>query len=115
MHPTILAKRKAEAVGRLTYAAERLAETLGLDPALAAGLRPVGFKDAQVRELMFLEGAADLIQAVAIHSGAIQEPEAHWVEPAEAVPAEIEAAAAEEQPASKKPSSKKSTARKSKK
>jgi len=89
MHPTILAKRKAEAVAKLVFTADALAELLNLDPALVAGLHPVGVHDNQLREMMLLEGAANLIQAVAIAAGAIREgvsmetpePEAHWVEP----------------------------------
>ncbi|MGH9426034.1 MAG: hypothetical protein ACRD2L_07005 [Terriglobia bacterium] len=92
MHPTILAKRKADAVGKLTYAAEALAELLNLDSALIAGLHPVGIHDTLLREMLLLEGVANLITAVAIEAGAIQEgvsmetpqkeeADAHWVEP----------------------------------
>ena len=88
MHPTILAKRKADAVGKLTYAAEALAELMGLDPALIAGLHPVGIHDTLLREMLLLEGAANLIMAVAMQAGAIEhgapESEAHWVETSEA-------------------------------
>ena len=101
MHPTILAKRKAEAVAKLVFAAEALAETLELDSALIAGLHPIGTHDNQLREMMLLEGAANLIQAVAIQSGAIMEgvsmetaePTVHWVETSETQP---EAQAADE-------------------
>jgi len=90
MHPTILAKRKADAVGKLSYAAERLAETLDLDSGLIAGLHPVGIHDTLLREMLLLEGAANLITAVAIQAGAITEgvsmeteaSEPHWIEPA---------------------------------
>jgi hypothetical protein len=101
MHPTILAKRKADAVGKLSYAAERLAETLDLDSGLIAGLHPVGIHDSLLREMLLLEGAANLITAVAIQAGAITEgvsmeteaSEPHWVESAETTPAESEAPA----------------------
>lgn len=111
MHQTILVKRKAEAGGKLLYAAERLAETLKMDPALMAGLHPVGIKDTNVREMMLLEAVANLITAVAINIGAMKEsapvsmetPEPEAVPPAAEVPAE-------EEPAPKKPApSKKST------
>lgn len=91
MHPTILAKRKAEAVAKLVVAAEALAETLELDRELITGLHPVGVHDNLLREMLLLEGTSNLITAVAIQAGAIQEgvsmetpraeePEAHWVE-----------------------------------
>jgi len=106
MHPTILVKRKAEAVGALIYAAEALAKTLNLDPALVAGLHPVGIKDAHVREMMLLEGAANLIQAVAIQEGAIREGvpvETPEPEHADAESQFLAPESAPEPPAEKKP------------
>lgn len=125
MHPTILAKRKAEAVAKLVFASEALAETMELDSALIAGLHPIGTHDNQLREMMLLEGAANLITAVAIQSGAIKEgvsvetpePPVHWIAPAEAelpaeeVPAEVEEAAEAVQP-EEKPARKTSAAAK---
>ena len=73
MHPTILTKRKAEAVAKLVSSAEALAETLSLDPELIKGLHPVvGSHDNQLREMLLLEGASNLITAVAIEAGAIK-------------------------------------------
>jgi len=73
MHPTILAKRKAEAVGKVVFASEALAEHFSLVPVLIAGLHPVGIKDPQVRDLMLLEAVADALLAIGIQAGAIKE------------------------------------------
>jgi hypothetical protein len=116
MHQTILVKRKAEAAGRLKFAAEALANTLSLDPEVVAGLNPVGIKDSHVREMMFLEGAANLITAVAIKEGAIKESAPVSVETPEpeAAATQLDAESeflrpTEQEPASKKPAAKKST------
>jgi hypothetical protein len=82
MHPTILVKRKAEAVGRLMTASEALAKALHVDPLLITGLHPVGIRDAHVREMMLLEGVAELVAALASQADGIasQVSQAHWVE-----------------------------------
>lgn len=73
MHPTILAKRKADATRKLVTAADALARQAEIDPELIKGMNRAGIHDRQARELMFLEGVANVVTAVAIHSGAIKE------------------------------------------
>jgi len=73
MHPSILAKRKAEAVNRIVWTAEALSNHLELDPVLAEGLQPKGIKDPATAEMMRLEGLADILTAVAIQTGAVKE------------------------------------------
>jgi hypothetical protein len=73
MHPSILAKRKAQALERIGWTAEALAKHLELDPVLIEGLQPKGIKDPAAAEMMRLEGLSDLLTAVAIQTGAVKE------------------------------------------
>lgn len=65
MHPSILAKRKADAINRIVTAAGTLADRHQLDPARRAALEPKGIKDPAAVEMMRLEGLADLLDNLA--------------------------------------------------
>jgi hypothetical protein len=58
MHPSILAKRKAQAMGRIVQAAQVM------DPARAEALQPKGVKDPAAAEMMRLEAIADLLEGL---------------------------------------------------
>lgn len=73
MHILILSKRNAEAQARLLRAAEALATHYDLDPELVAALKP-NTKDIKVRELLQREGAAALVEVLALKVGALEEP-----------------------------------------
>ena len=75
MHILVLSKRNAQAEKRLVRAAEALAVYFELDPALVAGLKPKE-KDKNVRGLKQREGAATLVEALALKVGALEEPAA---------------------------------------
>jgi hypothetical protein len=62
MHPSILAKRKADAINRIVVAAGALAEVHQLNPERRAALEPKGIKDLAAAEMMRLEGLADLLE-----------------------------------------------------
>lgn len=61
MHPSILAKRKAQAAHRIVEQGHKLVQFLVLDPKLAAALTPVGIKDRAAADMMQLEAIADLL------------------------------------------------------
>jgi len=73
MHPSILIKRKAEALNRILAKAAALVQRIKLDPALTDALQPKGIKDPQVLEMMRLEALADLFDQLAWSAG-IEEP-----------------------------------------
>ena len=79
MHPSILIKRKAEALNRILAKAAALVQRIKLDPALTDALQPKGIKDPQVLEMMRLEALADLFDQLAWSAGIDEE------EPAAAV------------------------------
>jgi hypothetical protein len=62
MHPSILAKRKADAINRIVVAAGTLAEVHQLNPERRAALEPKGIKDLAALEMMRLEGLASLME-----------------------------------------------------
>lgn len=64
MHPSILAKRKAQAAHRIVEQGHKLVQFLVLDPKLAAALTPVGIKDRAAADMMQLEAIADLLDAL---------------------------------------------------
>lgn len=69
MHPSVFAKRRAEAMGRIDERAGALVEQLELDPALAAALQPVGIREPLAAELARLEALADLMDKIADRAG----------------------------------------------
>lgn len=56
MHPSILAKRKADAVNRIIQVAR------SMDPERAEALQPKGIKDPATAEMMRMEAIADLLE-----------------------------------------------------
>jgi hypothetical protein len=66
MHPSILAKRKAQALERIVRAAR------GLDPEHAEALEPKGVKDPAAAEMMRLEALAEILEGL----GPVFEPPA---------------------------------------
>jgi hypothetical protein len=60
MHPSVLAKRKAQAMDRIVQAARIL------DPTRAETLQPTGIKDAQAVEMLRLEAIADLLEGLVL-------------------------------------------------
>jgi hypothetical protein len=73
MHILVLSKRNAQAQKRLLRAAEALAVRLELDPGLVQALKPTD-KDRDVRALKEREGAAALVETLAILAGAMEPP-----------------------------------------
>lgn len=73
MHPSILAKRKAQAVGNIVWTAGALAKQFELDPALTEALQPKGIKDPATAEMMRMEALSDLLMAVGLQAGAVKE------------------------------------------
>lgn len=73
MHPSILAKRKGQAVGNIVRTASALVNHFGGDPLLAEALEPKGIKDPAAAEMMRLEALSNLLLWVAIHNGAVKE------------------------------------------
>jgi hypothetical protein len=71
MHQSILAKRKAEAVGRIVATSRALAAQFELDPALAEALEPKGIKDPQTSEMLRLEALANLLDRIAPAADAV--------------------------------------------
>jgi hypothetical protein len=69
MHILILSKRNSQAQTRLLRSAEDLARFFKLDPALVVGLKPSS-KDPAVRAMQEREGAANLLEALAVQVGA---------------------------------------------
>jgi len=63
MHPSILAKRKAQAMDRIVQAVQ------SLDPAAAEALQPKGIKDPAAAEMMRLEALAALLDQLAANAG----------------------------------------------
>lgn len=82
MHQSILAKRKAEAVNRITWTAGALVAHFEGNPALTQELEPKGVKDPAAAEMMRLEALSDLLTWVALHVGAIKESASVTVETA---------------------------------
>jgi hypothetical protein len=74
MHVLILGKRNGEAQTRLLESAGALAEYFELDPALVDALKQTS-KDKAVRALKEREAVADLLEALGLRVGAIQERE----------------------------------------
>lgn len=72
MHVLILSKRNGQAQTRLLETAGALAEYFELDPALVEALRQ-NSKDPAVRSLKEREAVADLLQALGLKIGAVQE------------------------------------------
>lgn len=83
MHPTILVKRKADALQRILATTDALAQHLELDPALVEALQPQGIKDPRVMEMKRLEALAALLDQLAAMAG-VTEPAAVTVETAAA-------------------------------
>lgn len=73
MDSTTLATRRAIAVNRIVELSTALAHRLELDPALVDALQPT-IKDPQVKDLRRLEAIGDVLFALAISAGAIEEP-----------------------------------------
>lgn len=64
MNESTYYRRKAEAINRITKAAQALVDLLGLDPVITEGLNPPARFDSNTRHLFQLESVAGIMESV---------------------------------------------------